>query len=151
MGGGPGGASEGLTWTFVRRRGLRFHDNEPVRGADAVASIKRWMQRDVMAARLKTCLDAIEVLDDRSFRLRLNRPFPKLLYAFGKSTTIVLLVMPERIAATDPYEPITAFVGSGPMRFKHEEWVVGASAAFERFAGYAPRSEPVSWLAGGKR
>ncbi|NJM15482.1 MAG: hypothetical protein HC896_09010, partial [Bacteroidales bacterium] len=27
----------------------------------------------------------------------------------------------------------------------------GAKAVFERFADYVPRSEPASWLAGGKR
>ena len=144
-------SSDGKTWTFHLRSGLRFHDGEPVRSADAVASIKRWMARDVMAGRLKLCLDAIETVDDRTFRLRLHTPFPKLLYAFGKSTTIVLFVMPERIAATDPYKAITDYVGSGPMRFKKDEWVVGAHAAFERFAGYQPRQEPGAWLAGGKR
>ena len=46
-------ASDGKTWTFRLRPGLRFHDNEPVRAANAIASIKRWMQRDVMAGRLK--------------------------------------------------------------------------------------------------
>jgi len=144
-------ASDGKTWTFRLRPGLRFHDNEPVRAGDAAASIRRWMERDVMAGRLKTCLDAIETIADRTFRLRLNKPFPKLLYAFGKSTTVVLLVMPERIAATDPFKPITEFVGSGPMRFRRDEWVVGASAAFERFPGYQPRPEPAAWLAGGRR
>jgi peptide/nickel transport system substrate-binding protein len=37
------------------------------------------------------------------------------------------------------------------MRFMKNEWVPGARAAFEKFSDYAPRSEPGSWLAGGKR
>jgi peptide/nickel transport system substrate-binding protein len=37
------------------------------------------------------------------------------------------------------------------MRFVKNEWVPGARAAFEKFPDYAPRPEPVSWLAGGKR
>ena len=142
---------DGRTWIFRLRPGLRFHDGEPVRAADAVASIRRWLPRDVLATRLAACLDAIEVIDDRSFRLRLSKPFPKLLYAFGKSTTVVLFVMPERIATSDPYKPISEIVGSGPMRFRKDQWVVGASAAFELFDGYQPRPEPASWLAGGKR
>ena len=36
------------------------------------------------------------------------------------------------------------------MRFMRNEWVPGAKAVFEKFAGYAPRQEPASWLAGGK-
>ena len=47
--------------------------------------------------------------------------------------------MPERIAATDPFKQITEYVGSGPMRFVRNEWVPGAKAVFEKFAGYVPR------------
>ncbi|MDB5379588.1 MAG: transporter substrate-binding protein, partial [Rubritepida sp.] len=143
--------NDGKTWTFTLRQGLKFHDNEPVRALDAVASINRWMGQDVMGRRLQIVLAAIEVIDDRKFRLRLNRPFPKLLQAFGKVTTNTLFVMPERIAKTDRSRSITEYVGSGPMVFKRDEWVPGASAAFERFAGYVPRDEAPDWLAGGKR
>jgi peptide/nickel transport system substrate-binding protein len=59
--------------------------------------------------------------------------------------------MPERIAATDPFKQISEYVGSGPMRFVKDEWVPGASAAFEKFPAYVPRQQPASWLAGGKR
>jgi peptide/nickel transport system substrate-binding protein len=58
--------------------------------------------------------------------------------------------MPERVAKTDPFKQITEYVGSGPMRFVKDEWVPGAKATFEKFAGYVPRQEPASWLAGGK-
>ena len=34
------------TWTFTLRPGLNFHDGEPVRGRDCIASIKRWSARD---------------------------------------------------------------------------------------------------------
>jgi peptide/nickel transport system substrate-binding protein len=61
------------------------------------------------------------------------------------------LMMPERIAKTDPFTQITEYVGSGPMKFVRNEWVPGARAVFETFAGYKPRDEPNSWLAGGKR
>src|SRR5436190_18084236 len=33
-------ADDGLTWQLKLRDGLRFHDNEPVRAADVVASIR---------------------------------------------------------------------------------------------------------------
>ena len=39
-------SSDGLTWTFKLRPGLKFHDGEPVRAKDCVASIARWSVRD---------------------------------------------------------------------------------------------------------
>lgn len=138
------------TWTFRLRPDLRFHDNEPVLSRDVVASIVRWMGRDTMGIRIKAQLDALDSVDDRTFRFRLNAPFPRLLYALGKCYS-PLVIMPERIAATSPFKQVTEFVGSGPARFRADSWVPGSQAVFERFAGYVPRSETASWLAGGKR
>jgi peptide/nickel transport system substrate-binding protein len=144
-------SSDGLTWTFKLRTGLKFHDNEPVRSGDCIASLARWMVRDNMGQMIKARLDAMEAVDDRIFRLRLKQPFPKLLYALGKCGTPCAFIMPERIAKTDPFKQIGEYVGSGPFTFRRDEWVPGASAAFERFAGYVPREEKSDWLSGGKR
>lgn len=144
-------SDDGKVWTFRLRPGLKFHDGEAVLAKDAVASIRRWMPRDGMGQMIEARLDALEAVDDRSFRFRLKQPFPKLLYALGKSNTPLLIVMPERLAQTDPYTQLKEYVGSGPMRFRRDEWMAGSRAVFERFAGYQPREEAADWLAGGKR
>lgn len=74
-----------------------------------------------------------------------------MLLALGKNNAPVAFIMPERIAKTDPFKQINEYVGSGPMSFAKAEWVPGAKAVFEKFGGYVPRSEPASWLAGGKK
>jgi peptide/nickel transport system substrate-binding protein len=145
-------SSDFKTWTFKLRPGLKFHDGEPVLSKDVVASMKRWMVRDAsMGGPIKKRTDALETVDDNTFRFRLNQPYSKMLFALGKSGTPCLFIMPERIAATDPYKQITEYVGSGPMRFKKSEWVPGARAVFENFDGYVPRDEKAVWLSGGKR
>ncbi len=46
-------AEGGLTWRFRLREGLRFHDGTPVRAADCVASVRRWMKRDGFGQRVE--------------------------------------------------------------------------------------------------
>jgi peptide/nickel transport system substrate-binding protein len=144
-------SSDGLTWTFRLRPGLKFHDGEPVLAKDAVASLARWAVRDPMGQMLKAIEQELAAVDDRTFKWVLKKPYPKIRLALGKTNTPVAFIMPERIAQTDPFKQISEYVGSGPMRFVKNEWVPGAKAVFEKFADYVPRQEPGSWLAGGKR
>src|SRR5580704_9251078 len=100
------------TWTFRLRPALKFHDNEPVLAKDVVASINRWMVRDApMGGPIKKRTDALEAVDDRTIRFRLNQPYAKMLFAIGKSSTPTLFIMPERIAQTDPYKQISDYIG----------------------------------------
>jgi peptide/nickel transport system substrate-binding protein len=144
-------SSDGLTWAFRLRPGLKFHDGEPVLAKDAVASINRWATRDPMGEMIKAIENELAAIDGRTFRWSLKRPFPKMLRALGKLTTPCCFVMPARIAASDPFKQISEYIGSGPMRFVKNEWVPGARATFEKFLNYEPRQEKASWLAGGKR
>jgi peptide/nickel transport system substrate-binding protein len=143
-------SSDKLTWTFRLRPELKFHDGEPVRAKDAVASINRWSAREPMGQMIKAIENELVAVDDRTFQWVLKRPYPKMLLALGKVGTPCCFVMPERIAATDPFKQISEIVGSGPMRFARNEWVPGAKAVFEKFVDYVPRQEPASWMAGGK-
>jgi peptide/nickel transport system substrate-binding protein len=144
-------SADGLTWTFRLRPGLKFHDGEPVLAKDVVASINRWSAREQMGLMIRAIQNELTAVDDRTFRWVLKKPYPKMLLALGKTSTLACFIMPERIASVDPFRQIREHVGSGPMRFVKSEWVPGAQAVFERFPGYVPRQEPSSWLAGGKR
>ncbi len=131
-----------LTWTFLRLRSeLGFHDGEPVRASDAVASINRWCARDPIGQMIKATENELAPVNDRTFRWQLKRPFRRMLLALGKIGTPCCFIMPERIALTDPFKQITDYVGSGPARFMRDEWVPGARAVFERHPGYVPRQE----------
>ncbi|PIT05959.1 ABC transporter substrate-binding protein [Bradyrhizobium nitroreducens] len=140
-----------LTWTIRLRPGLKFHDGEPVRARDCVASLIRWSKRDAFGQMLSKCVDAWEHSDDRTVRIKLAKPFPRLLDGIGKRALYTPFIMPERLALTDPNKQVTEMVGSGPYRFLRDEWSVGNRAAYARFEGYIPRDEPASLLSGGKR
>jgi len=144
-------SDDGLIWTFRLRPGLKFHDGEPVRAKDVVASLTRWSNRDPMGLMLKAIQNELTAVDDRTFKWVLKQPYPKMLLALGKNSTPCAFIMPERLAQTDPFKQISEYVGSGPMRFARSEWVPGAKSVFEKFADYVPRQEEASWLAGGKQ
>ena len=143
-------SADGLTTTIRLREGLRFHDGEPVRAADCVASIRRWGARDGLGQTVLALSDEIAATDDRTLRFRLKEPFPLLIEALGKPSSPVPFIMPERIARQDPFQQIKDATGSGPYRFLPAEWSPGARAAYARFDGYVPRPEPVDGHAGGK-
>jgi len=144
-------SSDGKVWTFKLREGLMWHDGTKVTAADCVASLNRWAVRDGMGQMIRALQEELVAVDDRTFRWRLKAPYPKMLLALGKNNTPMAFMMPERIARTDPFQQVTEYVGSGPMRFVRNEWVPGAKAVFTKFDQYVPRNEPPSWLAGGKR
>ena len=141
----------GKRWTFRLREGLRFHDGEPVRGRDCVASIKRWAARDALGQALMARVAEMSAPEDRVFIIRLHRPFGLMLDALGKGSTPALCIMPERLALTDPNQPIKEIVGSGPFKWVADERIVGARVVYERYADYRPReSGTTDCLAGPK-
>ena len=80
-------SSDGLTWTFKLRSGLKFHDGEPVLAKDVVASLTRWSARDSMGLMIKALQKELTAVDDRTFKWVLSAPFPKMLFALGKNNT----------------------------------------------------------------
>ena len=139
-----------LTYTFTLRDGLKFHDGQPVRSADCIASLQRWAKRDPLGQKLAEALDSWSAVNDKTFRLKLKKPFPLTLDALGKLASNVPFIMPERVAKTDAYQNITDATGSGPFKFLKEEWVPGNKVVYVKNTSYVPRKEAPSWAAGGK-
>src|SRR5215207_5405025 len=129
-------SSDGLTWTFKLRPGLKFHDGTPVLAKDVVTSLTRWSARDPMGLMLKAIQQELTAVDDRTFKWVLSKPYPKLKFALAKVGTPCCFMMPERIAKTDPFKQIEEYIGSGPMKFVRGDWKPGALAAFEKNKDY---------------
>jgi peptide/nickel transport system substrate-binding protein len=141
---------DGMTYSFTLREGLAFHDGTPVRAADAVASVKRWAQRDVVGRALAAATASMEATDERTFTLQLSRPFALVTEALARPTASALFVMPERIASTPANQAFTDPLGSGPFIFQKDQWRAGDRAIYIRNPAYKPRAEAPDGLAGGK-
>src|SRR5262244_3779068 len=143
-------SADKLTYTLTLRDGLKFHDGQPVRSADCIASIERWAKRDALGQKLAEVTDSWKAVNDKTFTLKLKRAFPLTLEALAKPSSNVPFIMPERIAKTDASTNITEAIGSGPFKFVKEEWVPGSKVVYVKNTDYVPRKEPPSWAAGAK-
>jgi peptide/nickel transport system substrate-binding protein len=139
-----------LSYRFTLRDGLKWHDGQPVRAADCVASLERWGKRDTLGQKLMEAVAEMRAVDDKTFTIALKSPFALLLDALGKPSSNVPFMMPERLAKTDAFQQIPEAIGSGPFKFVKEEWVPGNKAVFVKNADYVPREEAPSFASGGK-
>ncbi len=142
-------SEDGLTWSFTLRPGQLWHDGTPVTAEDAVASLARWGARDGLGQALFELVEEIAADDDASFTIQLSQPFPRMRHALGKMSSNVAFIMPARIAATPPDQPITDPIGSGPYMLSMEDWAEGR-VVYLRNDLYVPREEPTSLSAGAK-
>jgi peptide/nickel transport system substrate-binding protein len=140
----------GLVYRIRLREGLRFHDGAPVTAQDAVASLRRWMQRDPMGQRLGSVTQSLEVADERTFDIRLKERWGLVLETLAKASSPAY-IMPERIAQTPANTQITETIGSGPFIFVRDEWRPGNRVVYRRNPDYVPRQEPADYMSGGKR
>ena len=143
--------NDGKLWKLTLRDGLVFHDGTPVLAKDCVASIKRWARRDAFGGTLMAATDEVSALDDKTIQFKLKKPFPLLPAALGHVPNNMCAMMPERLALTDPFKPITEIIGSGPFRFLANERVPGSRNVYAKFDKYVPRQGgKADWTSGPK-
>jgi peptide/nickel transport system substrate-binding protein len=143
-------SDDGRTYLIKLRDGLTFHDGEPVRAQDCAPSLARWAARDSFGQTVAKFVDTWGVADDRTVKITLKQPFPMLIEAIAKCDAGIAFIMPERLAKTDPFKPVTEMIGSGPFRFLPDQFVAGSNIAYAKFDKYVPRQEPADWTSGGK-
>jgi peptide/nickel transport system substrate-binding protein len=143
-------SADGLTYTFVLRDGLKFHDGTPITADDVVASLKRWWVKDGGGQIIQKYSKDLTAIDSKSFRLVLRQPYGLVLDTLAKPDANVPVIMPKRLAETDPNQAVAEIVGSGPFKFAKDEWVPGSKVVFTKNDDYVPRSEPADGFSGGK-
>tara|TARA_B100000378_G_scaffold215284_1_gene178387 strand:- start:54 stop:1640 length:1587 start_codon:yes stop_codon:yes gene_type:complete len=139
-----------MTYTLTLRDGLKWHDGSPVTADDCVASLKRWADNDSAGRTLMDHVASIEASSDKVIVITLAKPFGQVLELLAKPSPIPPFMMPKRLAETPKGEQVTEMDGSGPFKFVASEYRPGDQAVYVKNTDYVPRSEPMSWTAGGK-
>src|SRR5262245_43008705 len=124
---------DGLVYEFVLRKGVRFHNGDPVTGDDVRFSFDRY--RGISAKVLKDKVAAVEVPDPGRVRFRLKQPWPDFLTFYGTLATGAGWVVPRKYVervGEDGFKK--APVGAGPYRFV--SFTPGVELVLEAVDGY---------------
>ena len=107
---------DGLVYEFVLRRGVKFHNGDPVTADDVKFSFERY--RGVSAKILKDKVRQIQVVDAQHVRFQLKEPWPDFLTFYATPATGAAWIVPRRYVekvGDDGFKK--APVGAGPYRF----------------------------------
>ena len=107
---------DGLAYEFVLRKGVKFHNGEPVTPEDVKFSFERY--KGAAAQLLKQKVAAVDIVDAQRVRFRLKQPWPDFMTFYGSPATGAGWIVPKKYVekvGDDGFKK--APVGAGPYRF----------------------------------
>ena len=108
-------SSDGLAYEFVLRKGVRFHNGEPVTAEDVKFSFDRY--RGAASKTFKERVASVEIPDPACVRFRLKQPWPDFL-TFYSSATGAGWIVPRKYVEKVGDEGFKKHpIGAGPYRF----------------------------------
>jgi peptide/nickel transport system substrate-binding protein len=108
-------SADGLTYEFLLRKGVRFHNGEPVTSEDVKFSFERY--KGASAKLLKERVAAVEIVDPYRVRFRLKRPWLDFMTFYGTPATGAAWIVPKKYVekvGDDGFK--RAPVGAGPYK-----------------------------------
>src|SRR5713101_8766712 len=103
------------TWEFVLRKGIRFHNGDPVTAEDAKFSFERY--KGAAANILKERVREVQVVDPGHLRFVLKEPWPDFLVFYGTTASGAAWVVPRKYVervGDDGFRK--APIGAGPYK-----------------------------------
>src|SRR6266702_6846599 len=109
-------SSDGLTYEFKLRRGLKFHNGDPVTADDAKWSFERY--QGAGAKQLQARVRRVEAVDPLTVRIHLKEPWPDFMTFYGTTATAAGIVLPRKYfesVGADGFKQKP--IGAGPYKF----------------------------------
>jgi peptide/nickel transport system substrate-binding protein len=107
---------DGLVYEFKLRRGVKFHNGDPVTAEDAKFSFDRY--KGAGAKELQTRVTKVEVVDPLTIRFHLKEPWPDFMTFYGTTATAAGIVVPKKYITQVGDEGFRKHpIGAGPYRF----------------------------------
>src|SRR5499427_2564928 len=125
-------SSDGLVYEFVLRKGIRFHNGEPVTAEDVKFSFERY--RGVTQKTLKDRVLAIETPDPTHVRIRLKQPWPDFITFYSIATGAGWIVPKKYLEKVGDEGFKRAPIGAGPYKFI--SFTPGVELVLEAFDQY---------------
>jgi peptide/nickel transport system substrate-binding protein len=133
---------DGLVYEFVLRKGVRFHNGEPVTAEDVRFSFERY--RGIFARTLKEKVAAVETGEPGRVRFRLRQPWPDFMTVYTIATGASWVVPRKYVEKVGDEGFRKAPVGAGPYRFV--AFTPGVELVVEAFDGYWRKTPSVKRL-----
>src|SRR5213082_2560676 len=125
-------AEDGLSYEFVLRKGVLFHNGEPVTAEDVKFSFERY--RGASHQMMKSRVDAVETPDPRHVRFKFKQPWPDFLTFYGSATGAGWIVPKKYVEKVGEDGFKKAPIGAGPYKFV--SFNPGVELTLEAFEGY---------------
>jgi peptide/nickel transport system substrate-binding protein len=134
---------DGLTVDFVLRKGVRFHNGDPVTAEDVKFSFERY--KGSAATTLKARVAAVEIVDSHHVRFRMKQPWPDFMTFYATPATGAAWIVPKKYVERVGDEGFKkAPVGAGPYRFV--SFTPGIELVVEAYEGYWRKTPAVKRL-----
>ncbi|HZT89377.1 MAG TPA: ABC transporter substrate-binding protein [Stellaceae bacterium] len=121
-----------LTYEFVVRDGVKFHNGEPVTAEDVKFSFDRY--RGAAHELMKSQVASVEAPDERHVRFKLKKPWPDFLTFYSSASGAGWIVPKKYVEKVGDEGFKQAPIGAGPYKFV--SFKPGVELVLEAFEGY---------------
>jgi peptide/nickel transport system substrate-binding protein len=138
-------SKDGLTYEFVLRKGVVFHNGDPFTAEDVKFSFERY--KGAASKLLKEKVVAVEIADPHRVRFKLKEPWPDFMTFYGSPATGAGWIVPKKYVervGDDGFKK--APVGAGPYKFSSiNQGIELVLDAHDRYWRKAPAVKRLVW------